>query len=76
MVSVSLISVSCSSKLMALEEGTFYLQPNLMALVGNLGTYNFQLVSEVGWGQSCGSEPLTCGIQHYLQVYQDNNKHR
>lgn len=36
--------------------------------MGKLGSYYLQLASEMMWGHSCRTEPLTWGIWHCLQV--------
>lgn len=59
--SVSLSSVSCSSKLTKPEEGISDVEPRT-EVVGDLGTYNLRLAPEVGWEQNYGTKLLTPGI--------------
>ena len=64
-------SVSHISNLIELEEGSW--EPLICSQVGRKlwvtrGPTTWDWHLKGGWGQSCGTEPLTCGIWHYLQV--------
>ena len=61
-LSVSLSSVWHASKLTEPERRLW--DPLICGQVRQ----NLWLASEIEWEQSCGTEPLTCGIWHYLQV--------
>ena len=71
-VNVSLSCMSHSSKLMESKvgqgHGNLWFSPSQAKIVGNLRTYSLQLAPGVGWEQWCGTETLTSGNWHHLQV--------
>ena len=78
-ISVSLVSVSPSSKLIKPQEvvvGTTDLKSSRTDVVGDLRTSSLQLASAARREQSWGTEPLTCGIWHYLHVDGVKDTHR